>query len=102
MFPFVQKDRNGLRLSLHVQPGASNAGFAGVHDDALKLRIQARAQDGAANKAVCEFLSHEFELPKSSIKIISGQSSRKKIVLLEGDANVLENLLEKIVRSFSS
>lgn len=80
-----------------MQPGAAKSGFAGIHADALKLRVSARAQDGAANKAVCEFLAEAFALPKSSVNIISGQSARRKTVMLVGDANKLSQILEKIL-----
>ena len=98
MSAFVQKDEKGIRLKLHVQPGASRSEFAGRHDDALKLRVAARAVDGAANKAVCLFLSDIFELPKTSVSILSGQSSRKKIVLLQGDSERLLQILGKFAQ----
>ena len=80
-----------------MQPGAAKTGFAGLHADALKLRIQARAEDGAANKALTAFLAEAFGLPKSSVNIISGQSSRRKTIMLYGDANGLLKILEKIL-----
>jgi uncharacterized protein (TIGR00251 family) len=96
---FVQIDEKGkgIRLKLHVQPGASKSEFAGTHDDALKLRIHARAEDGAANKAVCEFLALKCGLPKTSVSILSGHSSRKKIVLLEGDSDCIMEILKKFI-----
>src|SRR5438128_2673711 len=54
LIPFAQKDKKGLRLTLHVQPGASKSEIAGLFGEALKLRIAARAEEGAANKAICE------------------------------------------------
>lgn len=85
MFAFLQKDEKGVVLKLHVQPGASKSEFAGMHGDALKLRISARPEDGAANRAVCAFLAEIFSLPKTSVSILHGLSSRKKLVLLQGD-----------------
>ena len=96
MFAFVQKDEKGVRLKLHVQPGASRSEFAGTHADALKLRISARAESGAANRAVCEFLAEIFDLPKTSVSILHGQSSRKKIVFIHGDTDRIMLLLEKL------
>jgi len=96
MFVFVQKDEKGVRLKLHVQPGASRSEFAGTHADALKLRISARAESGAANRAVCAFLADLFGLPKTSVSILHGQSSRNKTVLVQGDFVRIVSILEKL------
>jgi uncharacterized protein len=98
MLPFAQKEERGVLLRLHVQPGASRSEFAGLHGDALKLRIAARPEEGAANRAVCAFLAESFALPKTSVSILHGQSSRKKIVLIQGDANRILLALEKLAR----
>ena len=47
----------GTELTLHVQPGAARAGFVGPHGDALKVRIAARAVEGAANSALLDFIA---------------------------------------------
>ncbi len=96
MFAFVQKDDKGVRLKLHVQPGASKSEFAGIHADAIKLRISARAESGAANRAVCAFLSEIFNLPKTSVSILHGQSSRNKTVFIQGDGDSFMLILEKL------
>lgn len=103
MFPptLFKKEENGLRISVHAQPGASKDAFAGIHDGALKLRISAQAQEGAANSAIIAFLAKTFGLSKSSIKIISGQSSRKKTIFLQGDVNLLEGKLLAILSNLS-
>ncbi len=91
-----QIDKNGIRLSVHAQPGASKSELAGVHGEALKLRIAARAEDGAANKAICSFLAELFGVPKTSVSILRGSSSRKKTVLIEGDSDKLKKALETL------
>jgi uncharacterized protein len=96
MLPFAQKSEKGLLLKLHVQPGAAKNEFAGLHDNALKLRVAARAESGAANRAVCVFLSVAFDLPKTSVSILHGESSRKKTVLIQGDQDRLMKILEKL------
>lgn len=95
MLPFAHKEEKGLRLSLYVQPGASKSEFAGMHAEALKLRIAARPEDGAANKAISVFLAEFFCVPKSSVVLLKGHSSRQKTVLVVGDANSLLKLLEQ-------
>lgn len=81
---------------MHAQPGASKSEFAGMHAGALKIRIAARAEDGAANKAICTFLAETFAVPKTSVSILRGTSSRQKTVLIEGDTKKLLEILQKI------
>jgi uncharacterized protein (TIGR00251 family) len=67
-------------LTLHVQPGASRTEYAGVHGDAHKIRLAARAVDGRANEALIAFLADAFGVPRRDVAIASGASSRRKIV----------------------
>lgn len=97
MFSFVQSKENGLLLHLHVQPGANNSEFVGVHGNSLKLRISARAVDGAANQAVCAFLAKEFGLSKSSVSILKGQTARQKTIFMEGDPQKLLHQLKTVL-----
>jgi uncharacterized protein (TIGR00251 family) len=97
MSDFAQKDANGfLRLSLHVQPGARKTELAGLHAGALKVRIAAAPEDGAANKALCEFLASFFGIAKTSVSILQGQSSRKKTILIQADAARIQLILEQL------
>jgi uncharacterized protein (TIGR00251 family) len=74
----------GVRLSIRVQPRASDDRIAGVHGDALKIRLTAPPVDGAANKALVELLAGTFGIPARNVTIVSGTSSRTKVVELEG------------------
>lgn len=72
-----------LVLSLHVQPGAARTGVAGLHGDALKLRVAAPPVDGKANAAVLRFLAEAFDVPLARITLVRGESSRQKTVRIE-------------------
>ncbi len=95
--PCLQARSDGsLLLSIHVQPGATRTGFAGMHGDALKLRLSAPPVDGKANKAIVAFLAALFHLPKSAVVIKSGLRSRAKTLLLTGIAeHEARSLLER-------
>ena len=67
-----------LILSIHAQPGARSTEPAGVHGGTVKIRIRARAIEGAANAALLEFLADAFGVPKRSVALISGDRSREK------------------------
>lgn len=65
-------------LSLHIQPGAKKTEVAGIHGEALKIRLAAPPVDGKANDALIRFLAQSLGLPRSAIVIKSGQTSRQK------------------------
>ena len=71
-------------LELHVQPGAKRNEFAGLHGGRLKIRIAARAVEGAANEALIALLAETFGVRKRDIRIESGAASRMKRVFLRG------------------
>lgn len=79
---FLKQHTRGIILSVYIQPRASKNSVAGIHDDALKIKITAPPIDGAANKMCLNFLSKWLGLPKSTMEIISGQKSRRKEILL--------------------
>lgn len=71
-------------LRLHIQPGAKTSGFAGRHGDAMKVRLAAPPVDGKANKALLAYLADFCDVPKSSVELVSGQTSRAKRVRVNG------------------
>jgi uncharacterized protein (TIGR00251 family) len=70
----------GCEITLHVQPGAARSELAGLHGDALKLRVGARAVEGAANAAVLAFVADWLGLPRRDIRLLRGDKSRRKTV----------------------
>jgi uncharacterized protein (TIGR00251 family) len=73
-----------VRFSVHVQPRASSQKISGIHGDALKVRLTAPPVDGAANEELVDFLAKSFVVARKSIRIVAGESSRSKIVEIEG------------------
>ena len=57
---------------------------AGRHGDAIKIRVKAPPVDGAANKELIRFLAKRFGVPRSSIRLVSGASSRHKRITIDG------------------
>ena len=73
-----------ITLTLHIQPGAKKTEFAGLHGDALKIRLAAPPVDGKANAALIKFVADELRLPKSAVNLKSGQTSRRKVLEVVG------------------
>lgn len=72
-----------LMLTLHIQPGAKQTGFAGLHGEAMKIRLAAPPVDGKANAALCAFLADFCGVPKAAVTLVSGETSRAKRVRIE-------------------
>lgn len=82
-------------LALHIQPGAKKTGIAGLHGEALKIRLAAPPVDGKANAALIEFLAKTCGVPRSALELVSGEASRTKRVRITGaDQAVLLRLAE--------
>lgn len=73
----------GSELTVHVQPGASHSQFAGDHGDALKVRIQARAVEGAANAALSDFLADALGVARRQVRLLRGDKSRRKTLWID-------------------
>lgn len=58
-----------------------------MHGEALKVRLAAPPVDGAANDALMLLLARELDVPRRAITIVSGASSRSKLVQVEGIAS---------------
>ena len=74
----------GVTFAVKIQPRAKKNAIAGLVVDALKLSIAAPPLEGRANAACIDFLSDLLHVPRSSITIVSGQTSRRKVIRVTG------------------
>ena len=88
--------RNGdvLTLTLHVQPGAKRTDVAGLHGEALKIRLAAPPIEGRANEALLKFIAESFGVPMRQVELKQGGQSRHKVVAITGSKVEPESLLE--------
>lgn len=82
--PYLQEQNNGLLLAVRVQPRASRTELAGIMGAELKVKVTAPPVDSAANDALVAFLATTLDLPKRAITLVRGQTSRHKLLRLEG------------------
>jgi len=83
MIPLKQTS-GGITFAVKVQPRARKNAITGTFGDALKLALTAPPIEGKANEAVIDFLADFFDIPRSSITIASGKTSRLKVVHVNG------------------
>jgi uncharacterized protein len=81
----LTEKKEGLVVKVAVVPRASRNQVAGLKEDALKIKLTAPPVEGAANKACLQFLAKTLGLPKSSLTIVAGESSRSKRILIRLD-----------------
>ena len=77
---------------IRAVPNAPKSAPAGAYADGVKNKINAPASDGRANAELVKFLSKFFGVGRGGVKIISGETSRDKLVRIEGAQNCLERL----------
>jgi uncharacterized protein (TIGR00251 family) len=85
----IQANDQGITFWLAVQPRAAKTAIVGLHDKALKIRLTAPPVDNAANKQCIEVLAKALGRPKSTIEIVSGQTSRQKQVRIRAKQGTL-------------
>ena len=75
-----------IALAIHAQPGAKRTGVAGIHGDALKVRVAAPALEDRANEALVEFLAELFAVPRRDVTLVGGARSREKRFEIRGSS----------------
>jgi uncharacterized protein (TIGR00251 family) len=75
---------DGATFTVKVHPRARKNAITGELGDALKLSLTAPPVEGRASQACIEFLANLLNLPRSSITIASGQTSRSKVIRVTG------------------
>ena len=94
MTAWHRNEGGGIVLTLHVQPGAKRSEVAGLHGDALKIRLAAPPIEGRANEALLRFIAELFAVPLRNVELLRGAQSRHKMVKVTGSAVAPETLLE--------
>lgn len=75
----------GFTVNLRISPNSAKNEIIKNDDGSVKVKITALPIDGKANKALVEFLSKTFKLPKTSIEIVRGETSKDKTILFKTD-----------------
>lgn len=83
------------KIRIHAVPNAPKSACVGEYMDALKIKLAAPPVDGKANGELLKFLSKALSLPKSKISILSGATSREKIVEIQADFDCRKKLLSE-------
>lgn len=73
---------SGIIVNIKISPNSKKNEIIKTNSE-TKVKITAQPIDGKANKCLVEFLSKNFKVPKTSIKIIKGETAKEKMILFE-------------------
>jgi len=80
----IRESASGATFAIKVHPRAKKNAITGELDGALKLSLTAPPIEGKANDACIEFFARLLKVPRSSVTIASGQTSRNKVIRVLG------------------
>jgi len=80
----IRESASGATFAIKVHPRAKKNAITGELDGALKLSLTAPPIEGKANDACIEFFAKLLKVPRSSVTIASGQTSRNKVIRVLG------------------
>ena len=80
----LQESGGGVSFTVKVHPRAKKTAITGEFGDALKLSLTTPPIDGRANAACIEFFAKLLKVPRSSVTIASGLTSRNKVIRVAG------------------
>lgn len=72
-----------LKLAIHATPGAKRTEAAGLHGDALRVRLGAAPVDGKANEALITWAASTFGVPKKQVELLHGAAGRQKVLAVQ-------------------
>ncbi len=80
----IKEESSGVFFKVRVMPRSSKNQIVGYYDDAIKIRLTAAPLEGKANEACRAFLAEILSVSRARIEIVSGQTSRNKLIKVAG------------------
>jgi uncharacterized protein len=85
-----------MRVTIRVHPGSRHPGVGGNHDGALVVRVRERAVDGRATEAALTAVAAALSVPRRSITLLTGATTRTKILdIPDADPATVAHLLQR-------
>ncbi len=92
----LKETQDGVIANIKISPNSKKNEIIKSEAE-VKIKITAQPIDGKANKALIEYLSKEFKIPKTSIQILKGETSKEKTILFKTtDSDKITKLKEKL------
>lgn len=95
----IRDTASGATFSIKVHPRAKKDAITGTISDALKVALTAPPVEGKANEACIRFFAEFLRVPRSSVTIAAGESSRNKVIRVNGlTAAQVEERLQAVTK----
>jgi uncharacterized protein (TIGR00251 family) len=72
---------------------------AGLHGDAIKIRLKAPPVDGAANEELIRFVAHRLRIPRDAVQLAAGATGRRKRLRITGGGSTAEAIRDRLLRT---
>ena len=86
----IRNTNDGLIVNIKIIPNSSKNGII-IEDEFIKVKVTAQPIENKANKALIEFLSKELKIPKTSIEIVKGETSKEKTILFKTNDKIKQD-----------
>lgn len=94
----IKEVAEGLRIKVKIVPNSSKNDII-LENEFIKVKVTAQPIENKANKALIEFLSKSFKIPKTCIEIVKGDTSKEKTLLIRTKDSVkLAELISKLTK----
>lgn len=94
----IKDTSNGLLIRVKIVPNSSKNEIV-IEEAFIKIKVTAQPIENKANKALIDFLSKQFKLPKSKIQIVKGETSKEKTIFLYvTDENKKINIISQLTK----
>ena len=94
----LKETENGLIIRIKIVPNSSKNDII-LEEEFIKVKVTAQPIENKANKALVEFLSKSFKVPKTSIEIVKGDTSKEKTLLIKTtDKEKINDIKSKLTR----
>ena len=94
----IKQTSDGLIIKVKIVPNSSKNDIV-LEEEFIKVKVTAQPIENKANKAVIEYLSKYFKVPKTSIVVLRGETSKEKTLLLKVlDKNKSDNIITRLTK----
>lgn len=94
----IKETSDGLLIRIKIVPNSSKNDLI-IEDEFIKVKVTAQPIENKANKALVEFLSKRFKVPKTSIEIVKGDTSKEKTLLFSiNDEEKKQNIISELTK----
>lgn len=94
----LEQDPRGVVFPVRAHAGARRNAILGERQGALRVAVTAAPEKGKANRAIIDVLSKALGVPKSTVELISGETSpQKRFLVIDGDSSEIQTTLAGII-----